>query len=378
MDQNIITPEPEETFSTSEKTTIMPPGKNTKDVLEYFSRLAKNGIEKGSSDIFLSSGCKPLYRIDGKTIFLEKEPILSSEIIEYYIQTIMSDFDKKKLKENLEHDFGVTIENGCRFRINTFYQRNGISAAMRIIPNRIFSFEELKLPSELKKIVDIESGLILCTGAAGSGKSTTLATIIDQINQKYKKHIITIEDPIEYLHENKKSLVEQRSVDVDTLSFSNALRSSLRQAPDVLLVGELRDLESLSLAISAAETGTLVFGTLHSNNAAGTINRIIDIFPADQQNQVRIQLSQSLQSIIWQKLLPHKSGKGRVAACEILFRNPAIANLIRENKIYQIESAIETSSKDDNMLSFREMMTYLLENQEINKETSEKTLQSRR
>ncbi len=342
-------------------------------VRKYIYKIQLEAINKGASDIFLASGAKPSCRVHGKTIFLEDEPKLDTKVLGQYLNEVMTKSDHKKLTENLEHDFSLSIEGGYRFRVNAFAQKNGISITMRTIPNAIPTFEELDLPESLLKIVDMPSGLVLVTGSTGSGKSTTLAAIINLINEKYNKHIITIEDPIEFIHQSQTSLIEQREVGLHSKSFANALRSALRQAPDVILVGELRDLETTALAITAAETGSLVLGTLHSNSSSNTISRLIDIFPADQQNQIRTQVSESLQAVIWQTLVDKKDAEGRVAAFEVLFANTAVENLIRENKIYQLPSVIETGVKDG-MLSMKTMTNYLLKEGLIEEATAKKLM----
>jgi len=342
-------------------------------VRKYIYKIQLRAINMGASDIFLASEAKPSCRINGKTIFLEDEPTLTTKVLNQYLKEVMTPVDHAQLIENLEHDFSLSIEGGYRFRVNAFAQKNGVSITMRTIPNQIPTFEELDLPESLLKIVDMPSGLVLVTGSTGSGKSTTLAAIINLINQKYQKHIITIEDPIEFIHQSQQSLIEQREVGLHSKSFANALRSALRQAPDVILVGELRDLETTALAITAAETGALVLGTLHSNSASNTISRLIDIFPAGQQNQIRAQVSESLQAVVWQTLLDKKEGEGRAAAFEILFGNTAVANLIRENKVFQIPSAIETGSQDG-MLSLKNMANYLIKQGQITEDTADKLL----
>jgi len=369
----------DEITTISEATSRATPSEGTTipNGFQYVQALIATAIKMRASDIFLAPKTKPAFRINGRTLFLEKENELNFEKIGGFLEQSMRKKDWRKLEENLEFDFGISVLDGYRIRVNAFFQTNGLSCTVRLIGNKIFSFEELGLPGNLRKLIDLPSGLVLCVGSVGSGKTTTLATLINYINEKHKKHIITIEDPIEYIHASKKSLIEQRSVGVDTKNFGAAIRSAMRQAPDVLLVGELRDLESLSLAITAAETGTLVLGTLHANTAPNTVNRIIDIFPADKQNQVRMQLSQSLQYVIWQKLLPRKDGTGRIAAIEILSRTAAISNLIRENKVYQIESFLQTSSKEDNMLSIRESLSTLLSQDLIEEELANEIMKKR-
>ena len=256
----------------------------------------------------------------------------------------MTEDQRGILEETMEVDFSRELSGIGRFRINVFYGRLGKGAVLRVINSEILSFKQLGLPTVLKEFASMDKGLILVTGPTGSGKSTTLATMIDYINSNYEYHIITIEDPIEFIHKQKKSLISQRELHTNTLSFTNALRSSLREDPDVILVGELRDLETTSLAITAAETGHLVFGTLHTNSASKTVNRIIDQYPAEEQGQVRTMLAESLRGVVAQILLP-KKGAGRVGAFEILICTPAASNMIREDKIFQLDSIIQTSMK---------------------------------
>ncbi len=330
--------------------------------------ILSRALKLGASDVFLSSGEKPACRIDGRTIFFKDDDVLQSHLLKQYLFKVMNEYHRTQLFENLEHDFSILVKD-CRFRVNAFSKKEGISITFRIIPTKIPTFEEIKLPESIKKIAELPSGLALITGSVGSGKSTTLAAIINLINKNKQKHIITLEDPIEFVHKSNNSLVEQREIGAHSKSFKNALRSALREAPDVILVGELRDLESLALAITAAETGTLVLATLHCHGATDAVNRMIDIFPADQQNQVRIQLAQSLQAIVWQSLVLHKSGKGRVGVFEILFRNYSVANLIRENKTYQLNSVIETG-QNEGMISIKDMVEFLVKNNEIELKTA--------
>lgn len=298
--------------------------------------------EKNASDLHLTAGMSPVFRIKKNLIPL-KGDLLTPEEIEELIYPIMNDEQKRIFKENWEIDFSFGIAHVGRFRVNVFRQRQTIAAAFRVIPWEIPTFEELGLPPIMNKIVELEKGFVLVTGATGAGKSTTLASVIDKINAIKSVHIITIEDPIEYLFRHKKSIVVQRELGSDTKSFPNALRSVLREDPDVILVGEMRDLETISAAITAAETGHLVFATLHTNTAAQSIDRIIDVFPPHQQQQIRIQLSNNLSAIFSQQLLPRKDGGGLVLATEVLIVTPAVRNLIRENKTYQINTIIQTS-----------------------------------
>jgi len=295
----------------------------------------------GASDLHLSAGNPPMVRVDGEMRRIKMPPPTREEI-HHLIYDIMGDEQKKLFEENKEIDFSQELAGIARFRVNIFFQRNGEAAVFRTIPTKVYSIEELGLPSILKELASKEKGMILVTGPTGSGKSTTLAAIIDFINNTKKGHIITIEDPIEFVHESKKCLVNQREVGPNTKSFSNALRSALREDPDVILVGEMRDLETISLAITASETGHLVFGTLHTSSAAKTVDRILDVFPSDQQDQIRAMFAESIQGIVAQKLLPKADGKGRVAALEIMLGTVGIRNLIREKKTFQIPSMIQT------------------------------------
>lgn len=339
------------------------------NVTGHIAKLLLKLVQAGASDVFLSSGSLPACQIDGTTAFIEGEEIVKTE----KLLEVLSDYDQKKLLENLGQDFGVSIEGGYRFRANAFLQKNGLSIAFRVIPSKIPSFEERGLPEQLKKIVDMDSGLVIVTGSTGSGKSSTLATIVDLINENHQKHIITIEDPIEFIHHNKKSLIEQREVGLHAKSFDRALRSALREAPDVILVGELRDLETTALALTAAETGSLVLATLHANSAPSAVTRMIDIFPNAQQNQIRSQLAQSLQAIIWQTLIPNKSGTGRSCVFEVMFRNYAVSTMIRDNKVYQLKSVIETSKKAG-MIPVKDCLEELVKQDKIEIEIAQNIL----
>lgn len=301
--------------------------------------------EAGASDLHVSSGSHPMVRVNGRMKRLNL-PILTLEELQNLVFSVMNEVQKEMFEKNLEIDFSTKLSNDVRFRVNAFNQINGIAAAFRVIPNEIKQYEELHLPEVLKKLTTKEKGLILVTGPTGSGKSTTLATMIDSINDNRACHIITIEDPIEFVHRSKNSLINQRELGHDTWSFTAALRSALREDPDVILVGEMRDLETVSLALTAAETGHLVFATLHTGSCTKSIDRIIDMFPKEQQQQVRSMLSESLEAVVAQTLLPTKDGKGRVPAVEIMIANSAVRNLIREEKTYQIPSVIQAGSKE--------------------------------
>jgi len=299
-------------------------------------------VNNKASDLHLSAGEPPHVRIHGEMRKFET-PILSREEIHNMIYDILSDQQRKIYEEQLEIDFSFSLGEYGRFRVNVFKQNRGDAAVFRTIPGTIPTFESLGLPKVLIDLCRLEKGLVLVTGPTGSGKSTTLAAMVDLINTGLKGHIITIEDPIEFVHSSKSCLINQRELGPHTHTFANALRSALREDPDVMLIGEMRDLETISLALTAAETGHLVLGTLHTSGAPKTIDRIVDVFPGAQQNQVRSMLSESIQAIITQALFKHRDGKGRVAAFEIMTASPAVRNLIRENKIAQIPSAMQTS-----------------------------------
>lgn len=297
-------------------------------------------VQNNASDLHLSAGLPPIIRVDGEMRRLNVAE-LDDKTVQALIYDIMNDQQRKDYEENLEVDFSFEIENLSRFRVNAFMQNRGAAAVLRTIPSDILTLDQLGAPDIFKQIINQPTGIVLVTGATGSGKSTTLAAMVDHINSNKREHILTIEDPIEFVHQNKLSVLNQREVHRDTHSFSNALRSALREDPDVILVGELRDLETIRLAISAAETGHLVFGTLHTNSAPKTIDRIIDVFPAEEKSMVRSMLSESLRAVISQTLLK-KVGGGRVAAHEIMIGIPAIRNLIREDKVPQMYSVIQT------------------------------------
>ena len=297
----------------------------------------------GASDLHLSAGVEPMIRIDGRMKRIDA-PALSKEEIHDLIFDILTDEQQAAFQEKLDLDFAIELENVARFRVNVFVQQRGEAAVFRVIPSKIKSFEELGLPRILTDLTHRDNGLVLVTGPTGCGKTTTLASMIDLINTHHEKHVITVEDPIEFLHESKKCLINQREVHRHTHSFANALRSALREDPDVILVGELRDLETTQLAVTAAETGHLVLATLHTNSAAKTLDRLVDIFPTEQQEQIRSMVSESIQGIIAQVLLP-RIGGGLAPAVEIMLATAAIRNLIREEKTYQIPSIIQTGGR---------------------------------
>lgn len=306
--------------------------------------LFKLMVSQGASDLHITSGAPPYLRLHGSMVPLNYRD-LSNQDVQGLVFEILNEKQKKAFVEKWELDLAYTLEGVGRFRCNVFMQRLGLAAVFRVIPEKIRSPQELNLPNSMLDLIDSDRGLVLVTGPTGSGKSTTLAALIHHINVTRDAHIITVEDPIEFVHKNQKSVINQREVGTHTKSFANALKSALREDPDIILVGELRDLETISLALTAAETGHLVFGTLHTNSAAKTIDRIIDVFPEGQQQQVRTMLAESLRGVIAQTLFQKADGKGRVAAYEIMRGTKAISNLIRENKIHQIPSQIQTGHK---------------------------------
>ncbi|EOB69746.1 TPA: type IV pilus twitching motility protein PilT [Neisseria meningitidis] len=299
------------------------------------------GAKNKASDLHLSSGISPMIRVHGDMRRINL-PEMSAEEVGNMVTSVMNDHQRKIYQQNLEVDFSFELPNVARFRVNAFNIGRGPAAVFRTIPSTVLSLEELKAPSIFQKIAESPRGMVLVTGPTGSGKSTTLAAMINYINETQPAHILTIEDPIEFVHQSKKSLINQRELHQHTLSFANALRSALREDPDVILVGEMRDPETIGLALTAAETGHLVFGTLHTIGAAKTVDRIVDVFPAGEKEMVRSMLSESLTAVISQNLLKTHDGNGRVASHEILIANPAVRNLIRENKITQINSVLQT------------------------------------
>lgn len=322
------------------------------------NELLKTMVDEGASDLHVTTNTPPQIRIDGKLKPLKYEPMSPSQS-KQLAYSILTDNQKHRLEENLEIDFSFGIKGLARFRANVFHQRGAIGAAFRQIPYEIRGFRELGLPQVVEKISEKPRGLVLVTGPTGSGKSTTLAAMIDKVNRERHEHIITIEDPVEYLHSHKNCIVNQRELHADTHSFANALRSALRQDPDVVLIGEMRDYETVESALRIAETGHLTFATLHTNSAAQTINRIVDIFPSHQQSQIRTQLSFVLEGILCQSLLPRASGKGRVMAMEILVPSSAIRNLIREDKIHQIYGMMQTGQSKHGMQTFNQSLASL-------------------
>jgi twitching motility protein PilT len=309
-----------------------------------FADLLMEVVHRKASDLHLSSGAHPTVRVRGKLTPLEDYPKLSPTDTREIVYSILSGDQRQRLETDWQLDFAYSIPGHARFRVNAYYQRGAIGAAFRLIPFNLTSIDDLGLPSAVHEFTRKPRGFVLVTGPTGSGKSTSLAAMIDAINSTREEHIMTIEDPIEFLHGHKKCIVNQRELGSDAQSFGAALTAALRQDPDVILVGEMRDLETISTALTAAETGHLVFATLHTQDAAQSIDRIIDVFPSHQQGQVRVQLSVALQGIMTQQLLPKSDGSGRVVACEVLVPTPAIRNLIREGKTHQIYSVLQTGS----------------------------------
>ena len=310
--------------------------------MNRLDELLRIGHAKGASDVHLVAGSAPIYRINGQLIPTDEGRLMANDTYEM-AKSILTDELWEVLENKREVDLSYGIENISRFRVNIFYQRSSVSIAFRVIPRDIPSIETLGIPTILQNVVQRPHGLFLVTGPTGSGKSTSLASMIDFMNQTMNKHIITLEDPIEYIHSHKQSIIVQREIGFDTLSFANGLRASLRQDPDVILVGELRDLETIQTAITAAETGHLVMGTLHTQDTAGTIDRIIDVFPAHQRNQTRKMLANVLLGVMSQRLFRRTDLSGRVVATEVLINTPAIANLIRTEKMHQIPNVLQTS-----------------------------------
>ncbi|HVF57745.1 MAG TPA: type IV pilus twitching motility protein PilT [Pyrinomonadaceae bacterium] len=328
--------------------------------------LLKMMKQHNASDLHLTSGSAPYLRVHGEMMKLKYRNV-SAEVCQGLIFEILTETQRELFLENLELDFSHPVPGVGRFRGNVFMQRNGIGAVFRHIPETVRTVQELGLPEQLNDLIDASEGLILVTGPTGSGKSTTLASLVHTINMTRRAHIITIEDPIEFVHQNEQSLINQREVSSHTQSFSNALRAALREDPDIIMVGELRDLETISLALTAAETGHLVFGTLHTNSAIKTIDRIIDAFPEGQQAQIRVMLSESLRGIVAQALLPGADRQGRVPVVEILVNIPAVANLIREGKAFQISSAMQTG-RAHGMITFEGAVNDLIRTGMISKE----------
>ncbi len=338
------------------------------------AQLLAFGVKNNASDLHLSAGVPPMIRVDGEVKKINMPP-LSHKEVHSMVYDIMNDKQRKDFEEFLETDFSFEIPDLARFRVNAFNQNRGAGAVFRTIPSKILTLDDLGAPAGFKDISLQPRGLVLVTGPTGSGKSTTLAAMIDFINDRKPIHILTIEDPIEFVHTNKKALINQREVHRDTLGFNEALRSALREDPDVVLVGEMRDLETIRLALTAAETGHLVFGTLHTSSAAKTIDRVVDVFPAAEKEMVRSMLSESLRAVISQTLLP-KIGGGRVAAHEIMMGTPAIRNLIREGKIAQMYSSIQTG-QDFGMQTLDQCLQELLSKHIITRDSAREKAQNK-
>lgn len=338
------------------------------DYKKKIKKLLETAIAMNASDLHISAHYPPTLRITNQLNAIEGEPVLTAIDSKGLAYSLMTDEQKIRFEKEKDLDFAYELDNKSRFRINVFIQRGMVSVALRVIVSEIKTLEELGLPPVLNSFITAHQGFVLITGPTSQGKSTTLAAIVDQINHQRAEHIITIEDPIEYVFKQDKSLINQREVYKDTSSFSKALRASLREDPDVIMVGEMRDLETISTAITAAETGHLVFSTLHTNSAGQTMHRLIDVFPAHQQNQIRSQLASSLLGIVSQRLLP-KIGGGFIPACEIMFSNSAVANLIRENKTHEIPSVIETSGAQG-MATLNKSLADLVINKQVEKDTA--------
>ncbi len=324
--------------------------------------------EQKATDLHITINSPPRVRTDGHLVPMEGYPPLTASMTKKIVYAVMTDQQKHMFEENLELDFSFGIKDLARFRANIFMQRGATAGAFRVIPHEILTFEQLGLPPIVSKLCEKPRGLVLVTGPTGSGKSTTLAAMIDKINKDRREHILTIEDPIEYLHQHHKCLVNQREINADTFSFAAALKSALRQDPDVVLVGELRDLETTETCLRIAETGHLTFGTLHTNSASQTINRIIDMFEGGQQAQIRTQLSLVLEGILCQSLLPHASGTGRALGLEVLVPTSSIRNLIREDKIHQIYSAMQTGQLKSGMQTFNQCLASLVQQRKITRD----------
>jgi twitching motility protein PilT len=308
-----------------------------------FAAVLTKMVEVRASDVHLTPGFPPALRVRGRIVPMDDYPQLGPQDTREIVYSILNDSQRKRFENQQQLDFAYAIPGVARFRVNTFFQRGSISAAFRLVPAEIESLDSLGLPAILEDFTRKPRGFVLVTGPTGSGKSTTLASMVDMINSEREEHILTIEDPIEFLHSHRKCIVNQREIGADAQDFSVALKAALREDPDVILVGEMRDLETISTALTAAETGHLVFATLHTQSTAQTVDRIIDVFPPHQQHQVRMQLSIALQGIVTQQLLPTADGSSRVVACEVLVPTPAVRNLIREGKTHQIYSALQTS-----------------------------------
>ncbi len=332
----------------TENITVMPSEVRLADVLQ-------KAVQANASDVHITAGARPVLRVDGRIMQLIEYPVLTPEMTQRIAYSVMSERHRKTLEEKGQVDFSFGIKDIGRFRANVFFQRGAIAAAFRRLPYKVMNLRELGLTEKVLDLCHKSMGLVLVTGPTGSGKTTTLAALINYINETFPYHIITIEDPIEYVFQHKKSIVNQREIGEDVYSFADALRAALREDPDVILVGEMRDLETIEIALRAAETGHIVFGTLHTNTAISTITRIIDVFPPEQQEQVRVQLSFVLQGVISQRLLP-KIGGGRVLAYELMIPNTAIRNLIRENKLQQIYAIMQSGQTQTGMQTMNQSL----------------------
>ena len=337
-------------------------------------KLIDYSIASKASDLHLSSGHTPFVRVDGELVPVPEMPPLSDDLAMEMIGSMMYDHQKKIYQDTMECDLSIPIPDGSRLRVNAFRAVNGPATVLRLIPAESMSLDQIMVPKVVHSLCRLHKGLVLVVGPTGSGKSTTLSAMISSINENHNRHIITIEDPIEFIYKSKKSLINQREVGADTLSFANALKSALREDPNVILVGEMRDLETIRLALTASETGHLVFATLHTNSASETVNRIIDVFPPDDKQLIRSMLSVSLKAVISQRLIK-KEGGGRVAAYEVLLANNAIRNLIREDRVSQINSIIEISKKYG-MVTIKDSILELIEKGLINKQVGENLIES--
>jgi len=338
--------------------------------LPTLSELLKRMVDAGGSDLHITTNSPPRIRVHGELKPCEDLLALGPSDTKQLAYSVLTDSQKHRFEENLELDFSFELRNIARFRGNLFNQRGAVAGVFRAVPLAIHSIEQLGLPPVARKLCDKPRGLILVTGPTGSGKSTTLAAMLDQVNQARSEHIVTIEDPIEFVHPHKKCLVNQREVHSDTHSYANALRAALREDPDVVLIGEMRDLETIESALRIAETGHLTFATLHTNTASSTINRVIDVFPSHQQSQIRTQLSMVLEAVLCQALLPRADGQGRVMVMEILIPNPAIRNLIREDKVHQIYSSMQAGQKKFQMQTFNQSLLWHCQQGSITLETA--------
>ncbi len=334
-------------------------------------QLLKALIDQGGSDLHLSCETPPRLRIDGNLLPLDL-PALNSQDVKTLCYSVLTEDQKKDFEGQRELDLAFSVKNLARFRANIFLQKGNVSGVFRVIPFRIFSLEELALPPIVKHLCSIPNGLVLVTGPTGSGKSTTLASMVNHINTTRQDHIITIEDPIEFVHSHKGCVINQREIGSDTVSFARALKSALREDPDVVLVGELRDLETISMALTTAETGHLVFATLHTNSCVSTLTRVIDVFPPHQQTQVRTQLSMTLMGVLSQQLLPATNG-GRVMAMEIMIPNKAIRNLVREDKLHQIYSSMQSGQENSGMQTYNQALLSLVERRFISMDLARET-----